>query len=99
MRTFAAVEQATNLAMQLFEANYITVNYNSIKDCVFSWYNNTDIVDPEILAACALEGKNWFPGATYQQMLNAKEQWFPQNPYEEFSIWEIEAAQYDMIWR
>ncbi len=99
MKTFTAVEQATNLAIQLFEANYITINYASVKDCVFSWYNNTDITDPEILAACALEGKNWFPGATYQQMLDAKEQWFPQNPYEEFSIWEIEAAQYDMIWR
>ena len=51
-----------------------------------------------MLAACALMGKDWYPGATYQDMLDAKEQWFPQNPYDEISIWEIEAAQHDAMW-
>jgi len=99
MRTYMAVEKAVKLASDIFEANHIVCDNESIRNRVLSWYNHSDIADSEILAACALNGKDWFPGATYEDMLAAKEWWFPQNPYDEISIWEIEAAQHDVIWR
>ena len=83
---YSTIENAVQIAIQTLEINHITSDNKSIYDRIYSWYEHSDIADPEILAACALEGKNWYPGVTYQDMLNAKEQWFPQNPYDEISI-------------
>jgi hypothetical protein len=99
MNTYAVVEMAVKLVVDNLEANGIMSDTNSIRNRVLSWYNHSDIVDAEILAGCALMGRDWFPGATYQYMIDAKKWWFPQDPYNEISIWEIEAAQHDAIWR
>lgn len=98
MITYATVEAAVNLVVENFEANHIISDTNSIRNRILSWYNHSDVTDPEILAACALMGYDWFPEVTYQDMLNARDWWFPQNPYEDISIWEIEAAQHDAMW-
>ena len=98
-KTYSTVEAAVNLVINILEANHISSNTECIRRRVLTWYENSDVTDPEILAGCTLEGKDWFAGATYQFMLDAKEEWFPHNPYDEISIWEIEAAQYDMIWQ
>ena len=50
-----------------------------------------------MLAACALMGTDWFPGANYDYMLAAKNYWFPQDIYN-IAVWEIEEAQHDAIW-
>ena len=98
MKRYTTVEISVQLAIDIFEANHIVCDTKSIYNRIYNWYNHSDITDPEILAACALEGMDWSPRSTYQEMLNAKERWFPQNPYDEISIWEIEAAQHDSIW-
>ena len=97
--TYMTVEAAINLVIENLEANRIPCDTPSIRARVTSWYEHTDITDPEVLAACALEGKNWTPAATYQWMLEARDYWFPQNPYDEIPIWEIEAAQRDAMWQ
>ena len=98
MQRYSTVDMAVTMVFENFEANHITYDEKSVVNRVYSWYSHSDVTDPEILAACALMGKDWFPGATYQDMLDAKEWWFPKNPYNEISIWEIEAAQHDTIW-
>ena len=98
MFIYSTVEKAVKLVVDNFEINHMACDTQAIRASVHSWYDNSDVTDPEILAACVLMGKDWFPGATYQYMLEAKEWWFPQDPYEGTSIWEIEAAQYDMMW-
>ena len=98
MQRYSTVDMAVTMVFENFEANHITYDEKSVINRVYSWYSHSDVTDPEILAACALMGKDWFPGATYQDMLDAKEWWFPKNPYDEISIWEIEAAQHDTIW-
>lgn len=98
MMTYTTVENAVKLVIDTLEANMITEQTDTIRAKVYSWYEHSDVTDPEMLAACALEGKFWFPGATYQWMLEAKEYWFPVNPYDEIPIWEIEAAQHDAMW-
>ena len=91
MVKYTAAETAISLVIENMEINHIACNTESIRTRVYSWYNNSDVTDPEILAACALEGKDWYPGATYQDMLDAKNYWFPKNLYDEVPIWEIEA--------
>lgn len=98
MKTYSTVEAAVQLVIDVLEANYISSNTECIRNRVYSWYNHSDVTDPEILAACTLEGKDWFPGATYKDMLIARDLWFPHNPYDEISIWEIETAQHDAMW-
>lgn len=98
MQRYSTVDMTVTMVFENFEANHITYDEKSVVNRVYSWYSHSDVTDPEILAACALMGKDWFPGATYQDMLDAKEWWFPKNPYDEISIWEIEAAQHDTIW-
>ena len=98
MKRYNAVEQAVALVNEYYEVNRISCDTNSIYKRVLSWYNNSDVVDPEMLAACALLGTDWFPEATYKMMVDAKNYWFPQDNYDEISIGEIEAAQHDTMW-
>lgn len=98
MYVYSTVEMAVKLVVDNFEMNHMTCDTQSILASVHSWYDNSDVADPEILAACVLMGRDWFPEATYQYMLYAKDQWFPQDSYAGTSIWDIEAAQRDMIW-
>lgn len=86
---YTAAEIAIQLVIENLEANHITCDTASISARVYSWYNHSDEVDPEILAACALSGRDWFPGATYDYMLEARERWFPRNPFDEIAAWEI----------
>lgn len=99
MVKYTAAETATSLAIEIMEINYITCDTVSIRNRVYGWYNNSDVTDPEVLAACALEGIDWFPGATYKLMLEMKERWFPKNPYDEIFIGDIEMAQADIAWQ
>ena len=98
MKRYATVEAAVILVIDYYEANHITCNTDFIRNRVYSWYSHSDVTDPEILAACTLLGIDWFPEATYKMMVEAKNYWFPQDIENEFSIWEIEAAQHDAMW-
>ena len=98
MKEYTTVEAAIQLVIKNFEANHIMSNTECIRNRVYSWYSHSDITDPEVLAACALEGKDWYPEARYEDMLAAKDLWFPVDPGMEISIWEIEAAQRDIMW-
>ena len=98
MKRYETAEKAIALVIENLEVNHIACDTKCIRNRVYGWYNHSDVTDPEMLAACALAGKDWHPGATYQEMLDEKEWWFPQNPYDGISIWEIEEAQHDMIW-
>lgn len=98
MQKYSTVDMAVTMVFENLEANHITYDEKSIVNRVYSWYSHSDVTDPEILAACALMGGDWFPGADYDYMLAARNWWFPQNPEENIPIWEIEAAQRDVMW-
>ena len=97
MRIYSTVENAVILVVRVLENLNISSNTDCIREKVYSWYAHSDVTDPEILAACALEGRKWYPGARYEDMLAARDIWFPHE-CEEISIWEIEAAQHDAMW-
>lgn len=95
--TYQAVEDAVKLVSNILEANHITETNETIRNRVYGWYCNSDCADYETLAACALNG-DYYPEATYIDMLRAKEYWFPQALHDETGIWDIEMAQQDMKW-
>ena len=97
MKRYATVEAAVDLVVKTFEANHIVSDSECIRQRVYSWYSHSDVTDPEILAACAIEGW-WYPAATYDDMLMMKEGWFPEDPYEEVHSWGFTTASYDMVW-
>lgn len=99
MTKYTTAETAITLVIENFEINHIACDTKCIRNRVYDWYNNSDVTDPEMLAACALEGMDWFPGATYKLMLEMKERWFPKDPCDEIFIGDIEMAQADMAWQ
>lgn len=96
--TYSTVEAAVRIVIEELELQHIPCDTPSIRARVYGWYEHSDVADPEVLAACALT-RDWYPTATYHDMLKAKEYWFPSNPYENFASWEIEAAQHDAFWQ
>lgn len=96
---YSTVENAIALVIKNLEANHIAYDTECIRNRVYSWYNHSDVTDPEMLAACALMGQDWYPEATYEDMLDAREWWFPRYSDDEISVWEIEAAQHDAMWQ
>ena len=98
-KEYETVEEALVLAIELLDANYMSYDIKQVRNRIYSWYSHSDVTDPEMLAACALNGEDWFLGATYEDMLDAKNYWFPADPKNEISIWEIESAQRDTAWQ
>lgn len=76
MKNYTTVEAAVALVVENFEINHIVCDTKCIRNRIYSWYENSDVTDPEILAACALEGKDWSLNARYTDMLAAKQKWF-----------------------
>ena len=73
MKIYSTVEKAVNIAVEVLELHNATFNESTIRHTVMTWYNNSDVADPEILAACALMGVEWYHGATYTFMCEARE--------------------------
>jgi len=98
MKRYSTVEAAVELVVKNLEANRKVYDTDSIRAKVYAWYENTDVTDSEILAACVLEGKDWSVKTSYQEMLDLKEWWFPHISCNDIAIWEIEEAQRDAFW-
>lgn len=101
MTNVRLIDAAVNLVGTILDNLHITENNASIRNRVLSWYNNTDVTDPELLAAAAMLG-DYSIEYTYTDMLKARDYWFPNFyqdyvEYFEYGIHEIEAAQYDMF--
>lgn len=79
MKIYSTVEKAVNIAVNVLESHYVTFSEKCIRHTIMTWYENSDVADPEILAACALMGLDWYPGATYSLMCEAREICFPHH--------------------
>lgn len=100
MTNIKLIESAIVLANKYFEYNNISMSTQVIQKRAEYWYNHTDIVDTEILAAMIINGE-YHTGYSYDEILAIKEYYFPTVPFE-FSyphIGEIEKSLHDMLWR
>ena len=75
MTHYSTVEKAVELANNVLEASGIMMGNDTLRSRVFSWYNHTDVTDPEILAACAIFGY-YDSDYTYDDMLKDRDFWF-----------------------
>lgn len=95
--TYQAVEMATELAATTARMNNLSIDEETLHNRAYDWYCNSDVVDPEILAGCAL-CEDYKSGYTYDDMLGFAEVWFPVDPEENAPIWEIEQSFRDTFW-
>jgi len=96
-RTYRAVEIAFELAATTANLNNLPIDAETLHSRAYNWYCNSDVVDPEILAGCALSADYKF-GYTYDDMLAFAEVWFPLDPEAGAPIWRIENALKDTFW-
>lgn len=82
MMNMRLIEEAVKLVVDLFEAEGIMENTDTIRARAIEWYNRTEIVDAEMLAAATITG-SYQVGITWDDLLNWKEFYFPSIPLEE----------------
>lgn len=87
MTNMRLINDAVKLVVDLFEAEGITESTITIRTRVIEWYNKTEIIDAEMLAAAAITGSYQF-GTSWNDLLSWKEFYFPSNPIEEINQWE-----------
>lgn len=79
------VKNAVDLVILTKFANMAPIRFSDIATIeaiykrVYTWYANTDCVDAEVLAACALFG-DYYNGVSYYDMLDMRDWWFPPCP-------------------
>lgn len=84
----AACLEATLTLVKFCENNNIAIKTQTLENQVLSWYANSDIVDPDMLAAAVLNWGNW-RYVDYQDWIEATERWFPQHLLYEFENIEV----------
>lgn len=99
MTNIRLINEAVKLVINYFAANFITIDTASIENRARTWYNNTEIVDAEMLAAASIHSE-YLPCYSWNELLELKEFYFPTNPEEflqkNFSIQEIEESLHDV---
>lgn len=93
------IAEATKLAVEYFHANYIAVTTEPVRQRAVMYYNNTEVVDAETLAALVLEAPP-VVGLTWMRIQEIKEYYFPTIPVEYCNIHceELSLAQMDQYW-
>lgn len=82
MTNMRLIDEAVKLVIDLFEAEGIMESTATIRARATEWYNKTEIVDAEMLAAATISG-SYQVGTSWDDLLNWKEFYFPSTPIEE----------------
>lgn len=82
MTNMRLIDEAVKLVIDLFEAEGIMESTVTIRTRATEWYNKTEIVDAEMLAAATITG-SYQIGTSWDDLLNWKEFYFPSTPIEE----------------
>lgn len=82
MTNMRLIDEAVKLVIDLFKAEGIMESTVTIRARATEWYNKTEIVDAEMLAAATITG-SYQVGTSWDDLLNWKEFYFPSTPIEE----------------
>lgn len=96
-----AIECATNLVAETLESMGKTCTNDSIRRDVTSWYEHSDIVNPDMLAAGVLEYGSW-KLISFDKWEEITEKWFPLEVpvgYGYPNIEELHDSYYDLAWQ
>lgn len=96
MTNTALIETAVDLANKIAATAGIMMSNTCIRCRVENWYNYTDFTNPEILAACAIDS-DYNSNLSYSWIMETYHYYYPSIE-DDIPIWEIEAAQHDVMW-
>ena len=82
MMNMRLIEDAVKLVIELYEAEGIMEATDTIRARAINWYERTEIVDAEMLAAATITG-SYQVGTPWDDLLVWKEFYFPSTPVEE----------------
>ena len=92
------INEAVKIVIEYFETEGIFEETESIRNRAINWYNHSEIVTPQMLAAVVISGD--YRPITWDEVLEIEEFFFPSLPIElNFSVGEIEESYRDMLWR
>lgn len=93
------LKETLKLVNDFYAAEHIYETDAVITEIATEWYNHTEIVDAETLAAVTMFGR-YTPGLKIEDILRIKEAFYPELPFEftDFHIGEIEEALFDAKW-
>lgn len=99
MLNYSLIEKVTILVNEYYEANYIYINSNIIREQAIDWYNHTDITD-EVILASAVIGIGNYKQIDLDKLEQLTENFFPTESLEMYCyhIGEIEEALEDLNW-
>lgn len=99
MMNMRLIEEAVKLVNEFYAAEGIYETNAVIISIATEWYNHTEIVDAETLAAVTMYGR-YTPGLKVEDILHIKEAFYPELPLEltNFHIGEIEETLNDEFW-
>lgn len=87
------ITEATKVAYNYLVAEGLNPQIGLLRAYAINWYNHTDITDVDTLAAAVMLG-DFNPDISYDEVIAAKEIFFPSLPleYSEIHISDIEEA-------
>lgn len=93
------IAEAVKIVVDYFEAEGIYEATKTIDARARQWYNHTEIVEAQQLAAVVISG-DFVPGITIKEIQKIENFFFPMEPieYGNFHIAEIEEALHDAEW-
>lgn len=98
MLNLTLINATVNLVLEMEAANYITETNTSIFNRTIAWYEYSDIVDIETLAAVVLTGE--YPTNQKREwILEKKKEYFPEYFFDNVSVDEILLSIADDYWR
>ena len=94
------VQAAIEIVISYLEAENIYEETKTIRKRAIDWYNHTEIVDPQMLAAVVISGE--YKSISWDEVIEIENFYFPlilPLEFTELSIGEIEESLHDEFWR
>ncbi len=83
MMNMRLIAETVRLVNSYFEAENIMVSNQTIEAQAKDWYNHSEIVEAEMLAAAVMNYGNYRPGTMWNELEQLREFYFPSTPIEE----------------
>ena len=82
MMNMRLIAETVKLVNSYFEAENIMVSNQIIEAQAIDWYNHSEIVEAEMLAAAVMNYGNYRPGTMWNELEQLREFYFPSEPIQ-----------------
>lgn len=96
MMNMRLIAETIKLVNSYFEAENIIVSNQIIETQAIDWYNHSEIVEAEMLAAAVMNYGNYKPGTMWNELMQLHEFYFPSE-LTQFGSCEFNEDCYEML--